>query len=211
MKASSLNGPRDDLFDRPGINRWHHGFPGPHTLVTAVHQWRLVPVIFGHRIQVNVGNLRETASLLLCINGALCNPLIFDPLSIRRNVGNFCKLSCISYTCIKKALLRRSSSVQCPNEINVGAMQAIPESREKLSHSSGITWFHLSLAHTSWCYREAIFIRGVRSLGSQEKGDEASSCRIRDRRSESDKSRSVPSRLVPSRINNMPGCTFEGH
>lgn len=124
--------------------------------------------------------------------------------------ANSCKLSCISYTCIKKALLRRSSSVQCPNEINVGAMQAIPESREKLSHSSGITWFHLSLAHTSWCYREAIFIRGVRSLGSQEKGDEASSCRIRDRRSESDKSRSVPSRLVPSRINNMPGCTFEG-
>ena len=78
--------------------------------------------------------------------------LLYDPSSVRSNVGNICKLSRISYTCASMKLCCVG-----PLKIQVDAMQAIPRTRENQSPFPVITWLNLSFASTSFSYQEAIF------------------------------------------------------
>ena len=122
-----------------------------------MHRWRLVvPAFFGHRIQVILLNLRRT-NLPTPVRqwGPFARPVVFDPSSVRGNVGKICKLSRIPYTCASVKLCCVG-----PLDIQVDTMQAIPRARENQSPFPVITWLNLSLASTSFSYRGAIFLEG---------------------------------------------------
>ena len=137
--------------------------------------------------------------------GPSVQPVVFDPSSVRSNVGKICKLSRISYTCASMKLCCVG-----PPEIQVDAMQAIPRARENQSLFPVITWLNRSLAPLhSLTVRQ--YSLEVRNIESQRKGDEASSCQVRSRRRVTNKSRSIPLHLVyakSSRVNNVLQLQF---
>ena len=79
--------------------------------------------------------------------GPFVRPVVLDPSSVRSNVQNLQAITNSIHMCINEALL----------EIQVDAMQVIPRARENQSPFPVITWLNLSLASTSFSYREAMF------------------------------------------------------
>ncbi len=124
-------------------------------MVTAVHQWRRVPVIFGHRFREIVSKSFEGRWIFLTAvqQSDLGQLVVFDPSLNRSKCGQILQ-AIMSFLALFLSVLFGLSW----NSSTCRHLQAIPNFWEKQSHFLVITWSILPFGSTALLrYREAVF------------------------------------------------------